>query len=208
MKIPGGSDIGSSSDDCLNLSIFIPIDVSGQLPFMVRIHDGSNFMCSNKGDFEGFTNTASQHGVYCTSINYWHSYHGFFHFPEVVVSNLSLKDVICELEWIQNNNDEFRGNLTNATITWQSVGGVAVANWLGYPRASGLFQRCIVQSGGMSIWSQETHATHVVEDCKHVMKSLLKSNGCSLMILPLLHRNLLLLHNYYLWAVKFETNDK
>ncbi|MGH2508576.1 MAG: carboxylesterase family protein, partial [Ktedonobacteraceae bacterium] len=51
------------------------------------------------------------------------------------------------LEWVHENIAAFGGNPDNVTIFGESAGGMSVATLLAMPRAAGLFQRAIPQSG-------------------------------------------------------------
>lgn len=108
--IPEGADIGKSGPDCLNLNILAPSPPSllSKAPVQIWLHGGSNVMCSNKGDFGGFSNTASStfvsRGLVCVSLNYRTGMHGFLHIKETGATNLALRDVILGLEWVRDHS--------------------------------------------------------------------------------------------------------
>jgi carboxylesterase type B len=151
-----------------------------KLPVMVWIHGGSYTMCSNKGDFPGFSNTASgtfvRRGVVCVSLNYRVAAHGFLHVPDAGITNLALRDLICGLEWVQASIAAFGGNRDCVTLVGQSAGGIAIANLLGCPKAKGLFHRAIVQSAGTSIWEGSMYADVVFGDYKAAARPFLDAN--------------------------------
>jgi len=178
-------DIGASGDDCLNLNILTPHSSTPMpptsLPVMVWIHGGSNVMCSNKGDFGGFSNTASStfvsRGVVCVSINYRVALHGFLHLPDHNITNLALRDIILSLTWVRDNISSFNGDPNNVTVVGESAGGIAISNLLGCPKAKGLFRRAVVQSGGISMWPRKLYEGPVMDDIKDAVRPFMVANG-------------------------------
>ena len=53
------------------------------------------------------------------------------------------------LEWVRDNVASFGGDPGNVTIFGESAGGLSVASLMASPQTDGLFQRAIVQSGGV-----------------------------------------------------------
>jgi para-nitrobenzyl esterase len=126
VDVPKGADTGVSSDDCLNLNVLTPtLSTSSLLPVMVWIHGGSNVMGSNKGDFCGWSNTATgvlvRRGVVCVSLNYRVGAHGFLHLPEHGITNLALRDIICGLQWVQSEVSAFGGDPNRVTVRVQGL---------------------------------------------------------------------------------------
>jgi para-nitrobenzyl esterase len=58
-------------------------------------------------------------------------------------------DQIAALEWIHRNVAAFGGDASRVTIAGQSAGAMAVSALMASPRAKGLFQRAIGESGGL-----------------------------------------------------------
>jgi len=62
--------------------------------------------------------------------------------------NWGTLDQIRALEWVRDNAAAFGGDPNNVTIFGESAGGTDVVTLLLSPRAAGLFQRAISESGG------------------------------------------------------------
>lgn len=146
----------TSSEDCLYLNLWTPANVKqgAKLPVMVWIHGGAFVFGSGAlNDFSGasFTNK----GVILVSINYRLGRLGFFAFPSLSnehpnepKGSYAYMDQIAALEWIQKNIAAFGGHPKNVTIFGESAGGVSVHSLITIPRAKGLFQKAIIESGG------------------------------------------------------------
>src|SRR5262249_9194774 len=62
-----------------------------------------------------------------------------------------LMDQQAALAWVQRNIERFGGDRENVTIFGQSAGGLSVHAQLASPRAKGLFDKAIAQSGAYSL---------------------------------------------------------
>ena len=60
--------------------------------------------------------------------------------------NLGTRDLICALEWVQQNIEAFGGDPDNVTIMGQSAGSINATAILGSPKAEGLFSKVIAES--------------------------------------------------------------
>jgi para-nitrobenzyl esterase len=152
------------SEDCLYLNIWSPANAETELktktvppplPVLVWIYgggyiNGSAAMPLYWGD------RLAQKGVVVVTIAYRLGPLGFLAHPELTresphhsSGNYGLMDQIAALEWIQRNIAAFGGDPKNVTIAGQSSGSISVSILMASPRAKGLFQRAIGESGGL-----------------------------------------------------------
>ncbi len=144
------------SEDCLYLNIWTPTSrVRAHLPVIVWIHgggyrNGSAAMPLYWGD------RLARKGVIVVTIAYRLGPLGFLALPELTrespqhsSGNYGLMDQIAALEWVQRNIAAFGGDPTRVTIAGQSSGAISVSVLMASPRAKGLFQRAIGESGGL-----------------------------------------------------------
>jgi para-nitrobenzyl esterase len=144
------------SEDCLYLNIWAPITSSRKhLPVIVWIYgggyrNGSASMPLYWGD------RLAHKGVIVATIAYRVGPLGFLALPELThesphrsSGNYGLMDQIAALEWIQRNIAAFGGDPHRVTIAGQSSGAMSVSVLMASPRAKGLFQGAIGESGGL-----------------------------------------------------------
>ena len=144
----------SESEDCLYLNVWTPELTGGaDLPVMVWIHGGGySGGWSYEPNYIG--GRLAERGVIVVSIGYRLGAFGYFG-PEEG-SNFGLMDQIKALKWVQNNIRSFGGDPQNVTIFGESAGAASVGTLMVTPRAEGLFQRAIHQSGGFEFIEQTT----------------------------------------------------
>ena len=144
------------NEDCLYLNIWTPARKStAHLPVMVWIHgggysNGSASMPLYWGD------RLARKGLIVVTVAYRLGPFGFLAHPELTresahhsSGNYGLLDQIAALEWIQRNIGAFGGDAGRVTVAGQSAGAMAVSALMSSPRAKGLFQRAIAESGGL-----------------------------------------------------------
>jgi para-nitrobenzyl esterase len=144
------------SEDCLYLNIWAPAREShGKRPVIVWIYgggyrNGSASMPLYWGD------RLARRGVVLVTIAYRLGPLGFLALPELTrespiksSGNYGLEDQIAALEWIHRNIAKFGGDPDRVTIAGQSSGSISVSILMASPRAKGLFQRAIGESGGL-----------------------------------------------------------
>jgi para-nitrobenzyl esterase len=146
-------------EECLNLNIWTPDPAAAGLPVMVWIHGGA--FANGTGATPIYDGSRfARDGVVLVSINYRLGVDGFLFLGDGV-ANLGLLDQVAALEWVRDNIAAFGGDNSKVTIFGESAGGMSVTTLLSMPRAKGLFQRVIAESGaGHHAISPET-ATRV-----------------------------------------------
>jgi para-nitrobenzyl esterase len=138
-------DQGLPGEDCLNLNVWTPDPSRRGLPVMVWIHGGA--FARGSGALPAYDGSRfARDGVVCVTINYRLGADGFLYLGEGI-ANRGLLDQIAALEWVQANIQTFGGDPARVTIFGESAGAFSVATLLSMPRAEGLFQRAITQSG-------------------------------------------------------------
>jgi para-nitrobenzyl esterase len=156
-------DTPVGSEDCLYLNVyaprFAPNEVptgASRLPVMMWIHGGGNSV-GEAGFFHG-GNLAQSQRVIVVAINYRLGPLGWFRHAALRSEgasdadrsgNYGTLDVIRALEWIREHIEAFGGDPNNITTFGESAGARNVFALLQSPRAKGLFQRAIVESGGL-----------------------------------------------------------
>lgn len=155
MPNTGGAN-GPIAEDCLQLNVFAPKAgpkaAKGAAPVMVWIHGGSHR--TGAGWVYDGSNFARD-GVVLVSINYRLGALGYFAHPALTkdaganaTGNFGLMDQIAALEWVKRNIAAFGGDPKNVTVFGESAGGMSTLALLATPKAKGLYQKAVVQSGG------------------------------------------------------------
>ncbi|EOH71898.1 carboxylesterase/lipase family protein [Enterococcus malodoratus] len=141
-------------EDCLYLNLWKPAKPKKEkLPVLVFIHGGAYTQGSPAKTMYDGTRFAKDN-VIQINIPYRLSALGNLAFPEVTekygnVGNLGTLDQIKALEWVKKNVAAFGGDPENITISGESAGAFSVSNLVMSPLAKGLFQRAILESGGI-----------------------------------------------------------
>ncbi|MGH0028389.1 MAG: carboxylesterase/lipase family protein [Myxococcota bacterium] len=155
----GGEPTGD--EDCLVLNVFAPRfapqEVPGagsRLPVMVFIHGGGNSIGS--AEVYDAARLARDNGVVVVTVHYRLGVFGWFSHralrqdapsPAHASGNWGTLDLVAALEWVRDDVAAFGGDPERVTVFGESAGGVNVYSLLMSPRARGLFQRAISQSG-------------------------------------------------------------
>ncbi len=149
---------GPVSEDCLYLNAWTgaaPGPAASRLrrPVLVFIHGGA--FTSGSGDvpvYDGARLAAK--GLVVVTINYRLGALGFLAHPELseespehASGDYGLLDQVAALRWVQGNIAAFGGDPARVTIAGQSAGAMSVFLLTASPRARGLFQRAVIESG-------------------------------------------------------------
>ncbi|UAK22848.1 carboxylesterase/lipase family protein [Sphingomonas nostoxanthinifaciens] len=149
-----GHDLDRTSEDCLTLNIWTPRPNGGaRLPVMVWFHGGAYTAgAGSQSTYEG--SHLARHGVVIVTANYRLGVLGYLAHPALTresplgtSGNYGLLDQIAALRWVRSNIARFGGNPRNVTIFGQSAGGGSAMLITVAPRARGLFQKAIFESG-------------------------------------------------------------
>jgi para-nitrobenzyl esterase len=156
------------SEDCLFLNVWTAAtSATDRRPVMLWIHPGG--YQTGSGSTPGFDGEGlAKKGVVLVTINYRLGAFGFFSHPELTKEsehhasgNYALMDQAAALRWVQKNIAGFGGDPERVTVFGDSAGASSIANLMGSPRAKGLFQRAVGESGawmGLSVTPMRTLA--------------------------------------------------
>ena len=152
------------SEDCLSLNVWRPKSAERMLPVYVYIHGGGNTIgSSNLKDYYGYA-VASRSNMVYVSLNYRLGVFGWFRSPALAEGESALDasgnygtlDIMAALRWVKENIRAFGGDPSMVTVAGESAGAFDVLSLLVSPRAEGLFQRAVVESGIAIMQSTET----------------------------------------------------
>jgi para-nitrobenzyl esterase len=144
-------------EDCLTLNLWRPSAPSTlPRPVLVFIHGGANAIGSGSDPLHDGRWLAKNRDVIVVTINYRLGLLGFLAHPELTAEsgtsgNWAYLDQIAALEWIARNIAAFGGDPGRVTIVGESAGALSVCILLASPRAAGLFNAAIMQSGGCDV---------------------------------------------------------
>ena len=156
------------SEDCLFLNVWTAAtSANDRRPVMLWIHPGG--YQTGSGSTPGFDGEGlAKKGVILVTINYRLGVFGFFSHPELTKEsehhasgNYALMDQAAALRWVQKNIAAFGGDPQRVTVFGDSAGSSSISNLMGSPRAKGLFQRAVGESGawmGLSLTPARTLA--------------------------------------------------
>lgn len=163
-------DDGFPGEDCLRVNIWTPgINDGKKRPVMVWIHGGgfSTGSSQEQPAYDG-ASLAKKGDVVVVSLNHRLNALGFLNLSSFGdkykhSANLGLLDIVEALKWVKNNIANFGGDAQNVTIFGQSGGGRKVSSLLCMPRAKGLFNKAIVQSGSGATYMSDKYSKLIGE---------------------------------------------
>jgi carboxylesterase type B len=138
-----------TSEDCLNMNIYVPAGASGKLSTYVWIYGGSFAEGDNRGAFGLYDGAymASHHNVIVVEPNYRLGALGYARFRNTAaVGNEGIMDQDFALRWVQKYISLFGGDPSQVTIMGESAGAMSVGIHLTRPGSRGLFSRAIMES--------------------------------------------------------------
>ncbi|EOD48922.1 putative carboxylesterase protein [Neofusicoccum parvum UCRNP2] len=147
-----------NSEDCLYLNVYTPeipdssANVSAPLkPVLFWMHGGGQVTGTGiDSTFDG-ASLVSRSDVVLVTINYRLNIFGYLALDDdAVLGNFATSDMIVALEWVKKYISGFGGDPNKVTIFGQSAGGYSVIDLITSPKAEGLFDGAIIQSGGKS----------------------------------------------------------
>ena len=159
----------TQSEDCLYLNVWTPGADGARRPVLVWIHGGAFAIGSGAQSIYEGSALAKRGDVVVVTVNYRLGPLGFLRLHELThgripsTGNEGILDQVAALEWVRENIAAFGGDPGNVTIFGESAGGMSVGTLLGLPRARGLFQRAIPQSGASSTANTRERAVLVAE---------------------------------------------
>jgi para-nitrobenzyl esterase len=142
------------SEDCLYLNVWAP-KAAKNAPVMVWIHGGAHRVGSGEGPiYEG--GAFVHDGVVLVTLNYRLGGLGYFAHPALTkaagpdepLGDYGMMDQMAALAWVKQNIAAFGGDPKNVTVFGESAGGQSILALLSTPKAKGLFDKAIVESGG------------------------------------------------------------
>ncbi|WP_061777484.1 carboxylesterase family protein [Levilactobacillus senmaizukei] len=145
------SDQGES-EDCLNLNIWTPDNLTEKLPVVVYIHGGGWTYGANSQDTSDLSGLVASGRVIGVSINYRLGPLGWLELSQYGgkfkdTSNLGLQDIVLALKWIHQYIGAFGGDASQVTLTGHSAGSFSLLTLLAVPEADGLYTRLAAFSG-------------------------------------------------------------
>lgn len=168
-----GNQTTHMSEDCLTLNIWSPGTDGKKRPVLVWIHGGAFISDSGSSPLYDGTSFAKNGDLVVVTINYRLGILGFLHLAELGgdgyqnSGNCGILDQIAALKWVKENIAAFGGDPDQVTIFGESAGAMSVGVLLASPKAKGLFNQAILQSGAASHVIKSEKATKNTEFLLH-----------------------------------------
>jgi para-nitrobenzyl esterase len=160
MQLPVFGDMNFRSDgmseDCLYLNVWTPAtDPEKPLPVLVYIY-GGGFIAGDGSEPRYDGESMARRGIVTVTLSHRLGVFGFLAHPSLsreadygASGNYALLDQTAALQWVRDNIHAFGGDPERVTIAGESAGSVAVSAQMLSPRARGLFQGAIGESGSV-----------------------------------------------------------
>ena len=167
------------AEDCLYLNVWKPAGTKpgDRLPVVFYIHGGAFTL----GSGEMGPSPLASRGVVVVSLNYRLGALGYLANQALraankdgSLGNFAVMDQLAALSWVQKNIAAFGGDAGNVTLWGTSAGATQSFSLLQSPKAKGLFQRAVMQSGGSAEYSNPSMDTSLA-----VGDTAVKNLGCN-----------------------------
>ncbi|POM23299.1 Para-nitrobenzyl esterase [Actinomadura rubteroloni] len=151
---PGApGQVPSTDEDCLFVNVHTPVRPRRGMPVLVFVHGGSGV--GGAGSLYPGDALANRTGTVVVTLNYRLSALGYLALPalraEAPALNYAIQDQQAALRWVRRNIAAFGGDPHRVTLAGQSAGALSTCVNMVSPRAAGLFQRAIIQSGACDL---------------------------------------------------------
>ncbi len=180
LSFAGESFSFKASEDCLTLNIWAADRKKNNKAVMIYFHGGGyGFGSGSSPVFNGANFVKAYPDIIMVTINYRLGMFGFIDLSSIPGGadypdgpRLGLLDQIQSIKWVKENIAAFGGNPDNITIFGESAGAGSVNTLLTMNLEKGLFQRAIMQSGGLPLTN-----TKSAYDKINLANTLLRETG-------------------------------
>ncbi|XP_063602878.1 juvenile hormone esterase-like [Penaeus indicus] len=148
-----GETAVAGQEDCLYLSVYTSRAYPSDMPVMVLIHGGGFLVGGSEEQYPPMP--LLKRDVVLVVLQYRLGTLGFLSTEDAVMpGNLGLKDQTLGLLWVKENIRVLGGDPFRVTLFGQGAGSAAAHMQVLSPKAAGLFNRVILQSGNaLSPWA-------------------------------------------------------
>jgi para-nitrobenzyl esterase len=167
-SLTGDLHPGDGDEDCLRLNVFRPAGAA-DLPLLVFVHGGGHLSGSGSEAVYADDPALATDAVVVT-VNYRLGPLGFLAHPALsaedpdgVSGNFGLRDVHTALRWVNDNAAALGGDPDRVLLFGESAGALETCAALLSPRAGGLFDAAIAQSGPCQSVGHPLRGTSLVE---------------------------------------------
>ncbi|KAH8666052.1 carboxylesterase-like protein [Tricladium varicosporioides] len=178
-QLPDFGDQPSSSEDCLQCNIYVPIEKppKGGWPVLFWIHGG--FLQFGSCNSDDPSDLISKTGVKCIVVSpgYRLGIFGFIASTEIstgIVANVGFWDQRLALEWTYDNIESFGGNKSNIIVGGLSAGAYSafhqLAHDISHKSSRQIIRRVLQFSNGCGV--QPKSLSEADEHLENVMKTL------------------------------------
>ncbi len=147
------------SEDCLTLNVWAADTETKDKPVMIYFHGGGYAWGGTSDPLYNGKNFVKEYpDVIMVTANYRIGLFGFVDFSDVPggenypdSTRLGILDQLQSIRWVKENIEAFGGDPDNITIFGESAGAGTISAILTMDFEEGLFQKAIIESGGLSI---------------------------------------------------------